>query len=159
MTIQKCPHCQGKLKIVLHRVRTPAAARRGSFQQTAAGHVPTSAIGSLWYSLRGGILPGKPASNRKTLRVEEVRRDRQGMKIEDVDDRIYVDVIQDIARMFFGGHDWTVDNLARHTTMSTYKAKICQAEFKRLGYVVVSAGNETTVTHTGRRMLRGVLGM
>ena len=111
----------------------------------------------LFHFLKGGKTSIDPRANAVTVRVEEWDHQSQVIRLKDFDERITFNIVTQIAQMIAGGHDWTRGNLVKYTSMSENRTRLYVDEFKRLGYLEVSANNRSTVTHSGRLFLRGVM--
>ena len=161
-----CPNCGQNLKVIPQRgVGSNSSSRefesvskRISFARPES--VPRGWLSSLLWFFRGGKVdysPARPGS--VTVRVETWNHADNQVKFDDMDSRVTFSIVQDVARMIERGHDWTRDNLVRHTSLSENKTRVIVREFKRLGYIEVTPNNRTVVTSQGRRFLRGVLAM
>jgi len=158
-----CPHCGNSIGAVPRKKSEAKTRLSGNFEHSVATIPPKGRVSKLLWFMRGNKFtpePTRPAWGDMTLTVETFNHADQQVTLQGVDGRIKLIELFDLAVMIItNDHSWTRSNIRKHTRLTVDKIRTIQEEFKRLGYLEVSSNNRSSLTTSGKLLLRGVLSM
>jgi len=156
-----CPHCHHAISGFPPKRKQPN--NKHTMQSVASFHPPKFGPWRLLWFLRHkrDVLPvQRPEWQNTTLTVEVIDQPAQVMTITDLDERLVVgDILQVATMVMLNDYAWTRANLKRHTNLTLPKIAVLQYEFKRLEYLTVTKNNRSILSTSGKRVLRSILRM
>ncbi len=159
-----CKHCKGENshKVITHALKYNPKQKRGLSEFNSTQKLVTSDNPfKRFYQrvIKDYEFPIKPRFGDQTVKIETTSNNNKTLRLDQLDGRITIEHVYDVAVMVKNNHKWTRVNLVSHTILNDHLARVLQDDFKRLDYLVVRPGNVSELQPTGRVFLRGVLGL